>query len=179
MDDYEIVASQTLFGHPLVRIAKDTVAHGDRSASYYCLESPVDAISCVAVTGNKQIVLTRQYRHAVREVILDLPGGRMNGGESPEQAVARELEEETGFRAGRLELLCRYSPFPGWVRATMNIYLATDLARTQQNLDDGEELEVVILPIAEVLQMILRGEAIDASLQLGLLTAIQKGKVQL
>ncbi|MBI2975721.1 MAG: NUDIX hydrolase [Chloroflexi bacterium] len=175
MDDYRIVESQYLFDHPRVRIVKDTLERNGRRRPYLYLESPVDAVTCVALTAEGCLALTRQYRHPLRAVLLDLPGGHMDPGETPEHAAARELEEETGFRAGRIELLGRYNPFPGSLRATMHIHFATDLTQVGQRLDDGEELEVVLMPAAEVLQRVLRGEIIDGSLQMGVLMAAQKG----
>jgi ADP-ribose pyrophosphatase len=177
MSDYQIVETKTLYENPRVRVIMDTLERAGRRWPYFYLASPVDAVTCVAVTDDGRIVLTRQYRHPVRAVILDLPGGHMDPGETAEHAAARELEEETGFRPGRIELLCRYNAFPGQLQATMNIFFASTLTPTKQNLDHGEELEVVLLPAAEVLQMILRGEFIDGSAQLGVLTAKQKGLI--
>ncbi len=178
MTDYAIIASQTLFDSPGVRILRDTVEHQGRRHNWFHLQGPSDGIACVALTGDGQIVLTRQYRHAVRAVILDLPGGRANPGETLAQTAARELEEETGYRAARIELLGRYCPFPGSVNTAMSIFLATGLAPGHQHLDEGEELEVVVMPAAEALQRLLRGELIDGSLQLGLLLAAQKGLIR-
>ena len=175
MDDYTILETQVLFDNPRVRIVMDLLEHNGQRKPYFYLASPVQAVSCVAATGDGRLVLTRQYRHPIRTVIYDLPGGRIDRGETIAQAAARELEEETGFRPGRIEPLCRYNPFPGSLNATMNIFFAADLTAVGQKLDDGEELEVALLPIAEVLQMIERGEIIDGSLQLGVLLAKQKG----
>lgn len=175
MKAYTVLDSQILFEHGLVRILKDTLEYDGRRKPYFYIASPMDAVTCVAATADARLVLTRQYRHPIRSVIYDLPGGRINKGESIQQAAARELEEETGFRPGRMELLCRYNPFPGTLQVTMNIFFASDLVAVGQRLDDGEELEVVLLPAAEVLQMIEHGEIIDGSLQLGVLMAKQKG----
>jgi len=179
MTEYTVVDSQTLFDHPGVRVVRDTLEHNGRRFPYFYLASPVEAVSCVALTSEGQVVLTRQYRHPVGAIIYDLPGGRMNRGESIQQAASRELEEETGFRPRRIELLGRFNPFPGSLQAVMNIFFAADLIRTQQNLDAGEELEVVFMPAADVLGMVLRGEIIDGSPQMGVLLAVQKGLIRL
>jgi len=87
----------------------------------------------------------------------------------------RRFDEETGYRAGSLTPLGRYNPFPGYLKVTAHLFLATDLTFGGQRLDEGEELEVAAMPFADVLAMVLRGECIDGSLQLGVLLAAQKG----
>lgn len=175
--EYSIVETKIIFDSPRVRITQDTVEHNGQRRPWFCLQGPGEAIACLALTADGQIVLTRQYRHGVRDVIVDLPGGVVDRGETLAEAAARELREETGYRAGRLEWLCRYVPFPGYLRVAMNIFLAADLVPGPQSLDEGEELEVILAPAAEVLGMILRGEIVDSSLQLAVLLAAQKGLI--
>ena len=136
-------------------------------------------MNVVGLTSDGRIVLTRQYRHPVREVIYDLPGGRVEPGEQPIEAARREFEEETGYRPGRLEWLCRYNQFPGSIKVATTVFFASDLTPTRQNLDEHEELEIVLMPAADVLNMILRGEVYDGSLQLGVLLARHKGLIPL
>jgi ADP-ribose pyrophosphatase len=172
---YTIVESRTLFEQGWLRIAVDTVEHNGRRMPYFYLESPVDSVATVALTADGQVILTRQYRHPLGVVIYDLPAGRLRRGEDPAEGARRELEEETGYRAGTLASLGRFNPFPGYLKVTAHIFLATGLTFTGQRLDEGEELEVVTMPFKDVLAMILRGECIDGSLQMGVLLAAQKG----
>ena len=174
-DTYIVVESHIVLDHPRVRMTVDTLEHNGRRSSYFYLEGPTEAVATVALTSDGQIVLTRQYRHPLRAVIYDLPAGQLNSGEAPVDGARRELEEETGYRAGQLIPLGRYNQFPGTLRVTTHLFFAFDLSTGEQRLDDGEELEVVLLPSREVLAMILRDEAIDGSLQLGVLLAAQKG----
>ena len=176
-ESYTVVESRTLFDHPRVRIIADTLEHGGRRFPYLYLASPVDAIATVAITAHREVVLTRQYRHAIRQVICDLPAGRLVPREDPLEGARRELEEETGYRAGHIELLGRYNPFPGTLKVIANLFFATGLTLGRQQLDEGEELEVVLMPFEEALARALRGEFIDGSLQLGLLLAAQKGRM--
>lgn len=175
---YTIIESQTLLNHPLVQVVVDALEYEGRRRSYFYLNSPMDSVATVAVTADNQLVLTRQYRHPIRQVIFDLPAGRLNEAEDPLHGAARELEEETGYRAGRLVPLGRYSPFPGSLKVTAHLFFATGLTPLRQHLDEGEELDVVLKPWAEVLELILQGECIDGSLQLGVLLAVQKGLIK-
>jgi len=176
-DTYSIVESRIVFEHAQVRVIMDTLEHNGRRSPYFYLEGPGEAVATIALTADGQIVLTRQYRHPVRAVIYDLPAGRLNPGESSIEGARRELEEETGYRAERIVPLGRYNQFPGALKVATTIFLATDLAPTRQRLDEGEELDVVLMPVREALAMILRGEVIDGSLQLGVLLAVQKGLI--
>jgi len=175
--DYLLRETRVAFDHQWVRVIVDTLEHHGQRHPYYYLESPVEAAATVAITADKQIVLTRQYRHPIREVIYDLPAGRLTPGEDPRLGAQRELEEETGYRAGNVILLGRYNPFPGSLKVTAHLFFASDLTLTAPHRDEGEELEVLLKPFAEVLAMVLRGECIDGSLQMGVLLAAQKGLV--
>lgn len=179
MDDYAVVASQTLFDHPGVKIVVDTLEHCGKQRRYFYLASPVNAVATVGLTSAGEIVLTRQYRHPVGRVIFDLPAGRLNPGESPLEGARREFEEETGYYPNHIEPLGYYNQFPGVLRAATTLFFASDLLLTHQHLDEGEELDIVIKPVAEVLEWIIHNEIIDGSLQLGVLLAIQKGLIPL
>ena len=172
---YQITASQVLFDHSWVRIVVDTIEAGGKSRPYFYMESPVEAVATVSLTAAGEIILTRQYRHPVGQVIYDLPAGRLEPGEDPLDGARREFEEETGFYPNRIIKLGYYNQFPGSLRAGTNLFFATDLTPTRQRLDEGEELEIVFMPVGEVLHLIRRDELIDGSLQLGVLLAYTKG----
>ncbi len=178
MSTYTVIDSQTLFDHPGVKIVVDTLDHLGKQRRYFYLASPVNAVATVGLTDDSQLLLTRQYRHPVGQVIYDLPAGRLNAGESPLEGARREFEEETGYYPNHIEKLGYYNQFPGTLRAATNLFFARDLVPTHQHLDEGEELDIVIKPVPEVLEMILGNEIIDGSLQLGVLLALQKGLIK-
>jgi ADP-ribose pyrophosphatase len=159
----------------MAKIVIDTLEYGGMRRQYFYLASPVEAVATVGVTAEGNLILTRQYRHPVGQVIYDLPAGRLNPGENPLDGARREFEEETGFYPRQIEHLGYYNQFPGMLRAGTTLFFASDLEPTRQNLDDGEVLEIVFLPPTEVFGMIARGEIIDGSLQLGVLLASSKG----
>jgi ADP-ribose pyrophosphatase len=100
-----------------------------------------------------------------------LPAGTLNDQERPEEGAARELEEELGVVAGKLEKLSEFFVSPGFLEEKMWLFLATDLRETAQRLEDDEALEIVRLPIDRALQMITDGEIEDAKTIIGLMLA--------
>ncbi len=177
--DFKLVKSQVLFDNPYAKVILDTLEYDGMERPYFYLTSPVEAVATVSLTDQGCIILTRQYRHPVGKVIYDLPAGHLDPGEEPLNGARREFEEETGYYPNRIEKLGYYNQFPGVLRAATNLFFATDLVRTAQHLEPGEVLETVHRPVNEVVQMILAGELIDGSLQLGVLLALQKGLLQL
>jgi len=175
MTEYKLIHSQILFDNPYARVILDTLEYDGVQHPYFYLTSPVEAVATVSLTGEGCIILTRQYRHPIRQVIYDLPAGHLEPGEEPMQGARREFEEETGYFPRHIEKLGYYNQFPGVLQAATNLFFATDLVRTAQHLEPGEVLETVHLPVSEVLSMIINGNIIDGSLQLGVLLAFQKG----
>lgn len=175
MQSPNVLESKVLFDHPAARILVDTLeVHGKRRPYFY-LVSPVEAAATVGLTAKGELILTRQYRHPVQQTIYDLPAGSLKPGEDPLVGARREFEEESGYYPRQIEKLGVYNQFPGSLRAATHLFFAYDLVPTRQNLDDGEELEVVLMPVDQVLEMVLAGQVLDGSLQLGVLLAYQKG----
>lgn len=128
-----------------------------------------DGAAVVAVDDDGNVVLVRQHRPAVGIDLLELPAGLVDEGEDPATCAARELEEETGLRAGRLTPLARFYASPGFANETLHIFVATDLEPTTARLEDDEDLEVVRLPLSDALDHLLTTETSDAKTLTGLL----------
>jgi ADP-ribose pyrophosphatase len=175
MFEYKIISSQVLFDHPYAKVIVDMLEYEGVQHPYFYLTSPVDAVATVSLTTEGCIILTRQYRHPVQQIIYDLPAGHLEVGEDPIQGARREFEEETGYFPRYIEKLGYYNQFPGVLRAGTSLFFATDLSKTNQHLEPGEVLETVHKPVKEVIEMVLNGEFIDGSLQLGVLLALRKG----
>jgi len=173
--DFKLISSQILFDNPYAKVMLDTLEYAGSQHPYFYLTSPVEAVATVSLTDEGCIILTRQYRHPVGKVIYDLPAGHLEPGEEPIHGACREFEEETGYSPTHIERLGYYNQFPGVLRAATNLFFATNLVKTSQHLEAGEILDTVHMPVEDVLKMILDGEFIDGSLQLGVLLAYQKG----
>ena len=118
--------------------------------------------ACVLYVEKDKILLVRQYRYAYGESIYELPAGKLDGAEDPKIAAARELEEEAGLKAGRLELLFTVYPTPGYTDEKIYIYRAYDCQKTAAHLDEGEFLDVEYVPVSKAKEMLKNGELRDS-----------------
>jgi len=125
------------------------------------------ASAIVPIKEDGTVVLVRQFRHAAGGFIYEIPAGKLYPGEDPKLCAARELEEETGYRAEQLSLLSSILTAPGFTDEIIHIYKATGLIKTEQRLDQDEVLEVVELPLQEVMTMIQDGRIRDAKTMVG------------
>lgn len=129
---------------------------------YYVLEY-TNWANVVAVTPDKEIVMVKQYRHALGKITLELPGGAVDAGEPPMVAAEREMLEETGYAVGHIQPLCQLSPNPANHNNYSISFLATGVhPAEEQQLDATEEIEVVKVRLEEVKQMLARQEFIQA-----------------
>lgn len=118
--------------------------------------------ACALYVEDGKALFVRQYRYAYGESIYEVPAGKLNENEPPIQAAARELEEETGIRAAKLELLYEAYPSPGYTDEKIYIYRAFGGERVATHLDEGEFVDVVWIPLDKVKEMLKNGEIKDA-----------------
>jgi len=129
------------------------------------------ASAIVPMLDDDTVLMIRQYRHATGGTILEIPAGKLDPGEDPRTCAARELEEETGYRAGRLEALTTIWTTPGFTDEQIHLFLARDLRPGEQQLEHDELIELVPMPFAEALERTYAGEISDGKTALGLLHA--------
>lgn len=120
------------------------------------------AVAIVPVLPDGRLCLIRNVRVAVGQSLLELPAGTLDAGEDPAETARRELIEETGYRAGRLEKLCEFFMSPGILNERMHVFLATELKPGEAALEAGEQIEPLLVTLPEALQWIERGEIRDA-----------------
>jgi ADP-ribose pyrophosphatase len=126
------------------------------------------ASAVVPVTDNGTILLIRQFRHAAGGFIYEIPAGKLHPQEDPRICAARELEEEIGYRADRLEFLTSIWTAPGFTDEVIHIYKGTGLQPGSQQLDPDEVLEVVEWPLEKAIAGIQNGTIRDAKTIIGL-----------
>jgi len=157
----EVLSSKVVYNGRAVRLRVDRVKlPSGRETSRDVVEHP-GSVAVLPMLMNNCVLLIRQYRHAVGKVIWEIPAGTMESGETPERCARRELEEETGYRAGSCELLFDLYPTPGYSAEQMHVFLARGLKATEGELDEDEIISVKPVMIGRALQMIRRGQIDD------------------
>jgi ADP-ribose pyrophosphatase len=166
----ETLDSKEIFRGRVFDVTVDTIREGETTYVREVVHHPGSAV-IIPVFEDETVALVRQYRHPAVRYLLEAPAGTLNQGERPEAGAARELEEELGHVAGKLQLLTEFFVSPGFCAEKMWVYLATDLMATAQRLEDDELIEVVRLPFSRALEMITHGEIEDAKTIIGLMLA--------
>jgi ADP-ribose pyrophosphatase len=166
----KIINSQKVYKGRVFNVTVDTVCEGELTYQREVVHHHGSAV-IVPVFDDGTVVLVRQYRHPAVRYLLEVPAGTLANGERPEVGAARELQEELGLVAARLEKLSEFFVSPGFCEEKMWVYLASELSEGKQLLDEDEVLEIVRLPIAEALEMITSGEIQDAKTIIGLMLA--------
>ena len=129
------------------------------------------ACAVVPLLDDGRVLLLRQYRHAVRQTLWEIPAGKLDHGEDREVCARRELKEETGYDAGQLISLGTICVTPGYSDEKIHLYLARKLTAGAQALSDNESIVCETLPLAEAVAMAEQGEISDAKTAIALLRA--------
>lgn len=126
------------------------------------------SVTILPMLGKATVCLIRNFRPSVNRTLIELPAGTLEGSEDPLKAAHRELAEETGYRAAAIERLASFFLSPGILNERMHLYLASGLTPGDMNLDEGEEIERLEMPLAKALEMALAGQIEDAKTIVGL-----------
>jgi ADP-ribose pyrophosphatase len=127
------------------------------------------AVTVIPLVDDDRVCLIRNFRFAVGKTLMELPAGTLESGEDPAVTAARELAEETGYRAASIEKLCEFYMSPGILSERMHLYLARGLSAGSAALEPGEQIENLIVPWDEAMQMTRDGTIEDAKTLVGLL----------
>ena len=162
-----VTQSSTVFKGKVFDVRVDELRDGERT---YRQDVVVHrgSFAIVAETSPGRVVLVRQYRHATGRDLWEIPAGKSEGGEGPEAGARRELEEETGFRAQRMERICSVYPSPGICDELLHIFYATGLQPGEQSLDEDESIEVREFSLEDALDLQASGQSADMKTLLAL-----------
>ncbi len=127
------------------------------------------AVAVIALTDEGKIVLVHQYRCALEQVTVEIPAGKLEPGEDPAQAAARELMEETGYLAQRMAYLGPIAPAAGYSDELLHLYMAMGLTFVGASPDEDEFLNVDLIDLDEMVDMVLDGKVVDSKTVIGVL----------
>lgn len=166
--DEKTIASKMHFQGKILNVRVDTVKLPDGKTADREIVEHSGGVTIIPVTDGGEIILVKQFRKAADQVLLELPAGKLEPGEEPENCADRELEEETGYRAQKLEKLFSFYTTPGYSDEILHLYLADELVESSTSLDDGEFIEIKKIKEDEIDSYINQGKIKDAKTIIGL-----------
>ncbi|HEY5095607.1 MAG TPA: NUDIX hydrolase [Candidatus Eremiobacteraceae bacterium] len=173
---WEIISSELVIESPWYNLRRDAcrLPHGSVIEPYYVRVH--DGFSVIfALTAERHVVMTRQYKHGIGDVVLELPAGALEPGEDPAACAARELEEETGYVAPSFELIAEFAADPTSSTGRLFLFLARDATPAGTAAPDvTEDIETVLLPVADVIARVRSGEIYVQSHVAAIYTALDR-----
>lgn len=167
----ERLSSREVFRGNTVHLDVDRVRLPNGHEMDFEIVHHVGAAAVVPVLPSGEVLLVRQYRYATGGYLLEIPAGKLDPGEAPESCARRELEEETGYRPGKITPLGWIWATPGFADEKIWLYLATDLQEAKQGLQEDEVLTLERLPFTEAVAQAASGEIHDSKTVCALLRA--------
>ncbi len=166
------ISSQRVYTGKIVSLDVDEVRYPNGSTGKLEMIRHPGASAVVPLSGDEsdpKVVLIRQYRYAASGFLYEIPAGRLDPGESPEECARRELREETGYTARHLEELTTIYTTPGFTDERIHLFLAREIAEGQSAVEEDEILDIELVPLSRAIEMVEAGEIVDAKTSLALL----------
>jgi 8-oxo-dGTP pyrophosphatase MutT (NUDIX family) len=162
---WKILTSEYISRHKYFTARRDKceTPDGNIVEEYFVVELPL-TVCAVALTEEGEVLMVKQYRHPIEEVLLEVPGGFVDKGETAEQAIKRELKEETGYEFSSYTYVGKIAANPGVLNNFTDFYLVKGGKKTsEQNLDKNEEVEIEKIPVAELKRLFLENKIMQAT----------------
>jgi ADP-ribose pyrophosphatase len=171
MNSERTIDSKTIYQGRILNLRVDTVELPSGRRTRREIVEHVGCAATVAIDSESNVLLVRQFRKAVEQMLLEIPAGKIEPGEEAIDCARRELEEETGYRADKMECLGGFYSSPGFCNEYLHLYLATELQPIEQ-AEAQEAIEVVHLSLNKIPELIASGEICDAKSIAGLLRVL-------
>ena len=163
------VSREEIFEGWILHVVKDTVTLPNGKPAFREVALHPGAVAVVPLERDGTVYMERQFRYPMNEILWEIPAGKLDPGEDPLEAAKRELEEETGLSAGRITKLGMYYPSPAVFGEKIHLYLAQELSTGREHRDEDEFLQVLRVPLSDMVEKILAGEIPDGKTQAALL----------
>lgn len=146
---FKRLSKKEVFKNDVITVYEEKLSLPNDNTVTWTFTGKKDVVAIVAEHEGK-VILVKQYRPAIKKDLIEIPAGLVEKGEDILEAAKREFEEETGYRAGRIEKICTYYGSAGINAGQYHIFFANSLEKTKQNLDENEFIEILELPLDEV-----------------------------
>jgi len=156
------LATQQIYQGRAVNMRVDTVENAGGAETTREVVEHSDCVAVVVIDEQDNVLLVRQFRHAVGKFLLEIPAGGIDSGEEPVDTVCRELQEEIGYFPHRIERLGGFYTTPGYGTEYLHCFLATDLVSSRLIAEDSESIELLRVPSEQIPLLIMSGEICDA-----------------
>ena len=173
------INSEHVFKDKLINVKRDIVTTVNGESVRELVEHRDGAV-IMALKPDGKLIMERQFRKPVETVVFEAPAGKIDEGETPEEAALRELKEETGYTAGAIRLLTSMWPSVGFLDEKLYIYLCTNLEAGETELDENEAIDIEEHHVDDLFDMVLFGKITDAKTQIGVFMVkalIDKGEL--
>ena len=172
MSEEITVDSKLIYKGRIVNLRDDTVQLPNGRKTNREIVEHKDVVAIVALDGQDNVLLVKQYRKPIEKALLEIPAGGVEPGEDANASALREMQEETGYLPKQLKKIGGVYASPGYCTEFLHLYLAMDLVPSKLSADDDEHIELIRVPLSKIPQLISSGEICDAKSVAALLTVI-------
>lgn len=162
--------TEKIYEGKILTLRVDTVELPDKKYTKREIVEHPGAVAILALTDDKEVVLVKQFRKAVEQELLEVPAGKLEAGEEPEICAVRELKEETGFTAEKMEYIFQYHTSPGFSNEKIHLFFATGLKEGMAQPENDEYIDIEKIKIDELIYMIREGKIKDGKTVIAILT---------
>jgi ADP-ribose pyrophosphatase len=164
-----VMSHKEVYRGKIVTLQVDTIQQTSGRTTIREVVLHPGGVTAIPVLDDGRLLLIRQFRYPIGKYILELPAGKLDSGQTPMDTIAREMEEETGYRARLLNHECVFYTTPGISNEAIHLFVARELTKCSQRLEEGEHITVEAHSLEECLQKIETGEICDGKTILGIL----------
>ncbi|MHB1334688.1 MAG: NUDIX domain-containing protein [Candidatus Humimicrobiaceae bacterium] len=165
------ISSEKVFEGKIIKLFFDKVMLPNKKLATREKVWHPGAVAVVPLTSNNEIILIKQYRYPVEEVLIEIPAGKLDKDEAPGDCAKRELQEEVGAVGGNLVHLTSFHTTPGFSNEFLHLYLAINFEKKENNPDEDEFLQILSIPVKDCIDWVFEGIIKDAKIIIGILMA--------